>query len=107
MKTDHSIPYANIIMRCDTYIPLSCALPDGYAIRTYKEHDENAWAALKTEEQDFSITEAELYFKKAYLSISVSSDWTKSLSSIQFILSDELQGRNHCHTERSICTRKE
>lgn len=68
MKTDRTIPYANIIMRCDTYVPLTYTLPAGYSIRPYEKQDETYWAALEYAEGDFDThKEAEQYFRKTYL----------------------------------------
>ncbi len=46
MMIDRTIPYYNIIMRCDRVLPMEIKLPEGYAIRTYQPGDEDAWAAL-------------------------------------------------------------
>ena len=43
---DRTIPYYNIIMRCDRILPMEIKLPEGYTIRTYQPGDEDAWAAL-------------------------------------------------------------
>ncbi len=43
---DRTIPYFNIIMRCDRVLPMDIKLPAEYAIRTYQSGDEDAWAAL-------------------------------------------------------------
>ena len=42
---DRTIPFHNIIMRCDRILPMEIKLPEGYSIRTYQPGDENAWAA--------------------------------------------------------------
>ena len=43
---DRTIPYCNIIMRCDRILPMEVKLPEGYRIRTCQPGDEDAWAAL-------------------------------------------------------------
>ena len=43
---DRTIPFFNIIMRCDRILPMEIKLPEGYAIRTYQPGDEDAWATL-------------------------------------------------------------
>ncbi len=64
---DRSIPFYNIIMRCDRILPMEIKLPEGYAIRTYQPGDENAWAALHVATGDFSTTaEAATYFMDKY-----------------------------------------
>ena len=66
---DRTIPYYDIIMRCDRILPMEIKLPAGYSIRTYQPGDEDAWAALMCavdEQTDFAQAKAE--FIRRYLS---------------------------------------
>ncbi len=65
---DRTIPYYNIIMRCDRVLPMEIKLPEGYAIRTYQPGDEDAWADLECAIGDFPTREAALnLFAERYL----------------------------------------
>lgn len=64
---DRSIPFYNIIMRCDRILPMEIALPEGYTIRAYQPGDEAAWAALHVATGDWThAQEAEAYFLSRY-----------------------------------------
>ena len=64
---DRSIPFFNIIMRCDRVLPMEIKLPEGYRIRPYQPGDEAAWAALHVETGDFAAAaEASAYFMDKY-----------------------------------------
>ncbi len=64
---DRTIPFYNIIMRCDRILPMEVKLPEGYSIRTYQPRDEDAWAALHVATGDFaSVQEAATYFLNTY-----------------------------------------
>ncbi|MBP3637867.1 MAG: bifunctional phosphoribosyl-AMP cyclohydrolase/phosphoribosyl-ATP diphosphatase HisIE [Clostridia bacterium] len=64
---DRTIPFFNIIMRCDRILPMEVKLPEGYSIRTYHPGDEDAWAALHVATGDFaSVQEAAAYFLNTY-----------------------------------------
>ncbi len=64
---DRTIPFYNLIMRCDRILPMEVKLPEDYAIRTYQRGDENAWAALHVALGDFaSAQEAADYFLNTY-----------------------------------------
>jgi len=66
---DRTIPYFDIIMRCDRILPMEIKLPEGYAIRAYQPGDEDAWATLMCavgEQTDFAEAKAE--FTRRYLS---------------------------------------
>ena len=66
---DRSIPFRNVILRCDRILPMEVAVPKGYAIRAYQSGDEQAWAALHVATGDFaSLAEAEAYFLRRYAS---------------------------------------
>lgn len=65
---DRTIPYYDIIMRCDRILPMEIKLPEGYAIRTYQPGDEAAWAALMCavgEQTD--LVDAKAEFTRRYL----------------------------------------
>lgn len=69
MQPDRTIPFYNIILRCDRWERQPIRLPEGYAIRTYLPGDEKAWAEMETAVGDFdSAAEAEAYFRETYLS---------------------------------------
>ncbi len=69
MKIDKSIPYMNILMRCDEYRPSQITLPDGFHFRGYRPGDENIWAKFEIEIDDFDTYDnAVAYFKRKYLS---------------------------------------
>lgn len=65
-QIDRSIPYKNIIMRCDEY-DIQPINESDYHIRKYKNGDENHWAEIEYKIGDFSsIEEAKEYFIKNY-----------------------------------------
>lgn len=65
---DRTIPYYNIIMRCDRILPMEIKLPEGYTIRTYQPGDEDAWADMEYAIGDFPSREAALtLFAERYL----------------------------------------
>ncbi len=65
---DRTIPYYNIIMRCDRVLPMEIKLPEGYSIRTYQPGDEDAWAAiLCAVGEQTSFDEAKAEFTQRYL----------------------------------------
>ena len=65
---DRTIPYYNMILRCDRVLPMEISLPDGYAIRGYQPGDEDAWAELAWMCGDFDVPEAaRQYFTEKYL----------------------------------------
>lgn len=64
---DRSIPYYNLILKCDKICTASVLLPEGYSFKLYEVGDEKYWAKLEYEIGDFlSIEEAEMYFKINY-----------------------------------------
>ena len=66
---DRSIPFFNVIMRCDSYAFQRTTLPEGYRIRSYRPGDEYDWARLECAIGDFdSLDEAVAYFREKYLS---------------------------------------
>ena len=72
---DRSIPYYNIIMRCDRILPMEIKLPEGYAIRTYQPGDEDAWAAvLCAVGEQTSLAEAKADFVQRYLADATRTD---------------------------------
>lgn len=54
---DRTLPFYNLILRCDRILPMEIKLPAGYAIRAYQPGDEAAWAALHTQTGDFATAE--------------------------------------------------
>lgn len=65
---DKTIPFYNIILRCDRVLPMDIKLPEGYAIRGYQPGDEDMWAALAYEAGDFdACSAARGYFVDKYL----------------------------------------
>lgn len=66
---DRTIPFCNIIMRCDRILPMEIKLPEGYAIRSWQGGDEIAWGALHAATGDFAtLKEAASYFMGKYAS---------------------------------------
>ena len=64
---DRTIPFYNIIMRCDRILPMEVKLPDGYRIRSYQPGDEDAWGMLHMATGDFAAAEeAAAYFMDTY-----------------------------------------
>lgn len=64
---DRTIPFYNIIMRCDRILPMEVKLPEGYAIRAYQPGDEAAWGMLHAATGDFATAdEASAYFMRTY-----------------------------------------
>lgn len=65
---DRTIPFYNIIMRCDRILPMEIKLPEGYSIRTYQPGDEDAWAALMCNVgEQTAFHEARTLFIERYL----------------------------------------
>ena len=65
-QIDRSIPYKNIIMRCDEY-DIQPINESDYHIRKYKNGDENYWAEIEYKIGDFSSAEdAKDYFVQKY-----------------------------------------
>ncbi len=64
---DRSIPYYNMILKCNEICLTSVLLPEGYSFKTYNKGDEKHWAELEYEIGDFSsVEEAETYFRRNY-----------------------------------------
>ena len=51
---DRTIPFYNIILRCDQVQQSEIHLPAGYAFQQYQEGFEDAWAFLEYEIGDFA-----------------------------------------------------
>lgn len=69
MKLDRSIPYCNVLMRCDALekVP-DCPLPPGYRFRFFQAGDEARWAEIEADIGDFATpAEALSYFVRRYL----------------------------------------
>ena len=65
---DRTIPFYNMILRCDNYQHKDMVLPKGFSIVPYKSGYEKAWAELEYSIGDFeSLEEAESYFISTYL----------------------------------------
>ena len=65
-QIDRSIPYKNIIMRCDEY-DIQPIGENDFHIRKYKNGDENYWAEIEYKIGDFnSVEEALDYFVQNY-----------------------------------------
>lgn len=64
---DRSIPYYNLILRCDKIHTHPVSLPGNYHFKMYDDGDEKHWAELECEIGDFSsVEEAETYFRRNY-----------------------------------------
>jgi ribosomal protein S18 acetylase RimI-like enzyme len=65
---DRTIPFYNIILRCDSYRRKNAALAEGYSIVPYRRGYEKDWARLEYSLGDFdSVEEAESCFISTYL----------------------------------------
>ena len=72
---DRTIPYYNIIMRCDRVLPMEIKLPDGYTIRPYQPGDEDAWAQIMCAVgEQTSLADAKEEFVRRYLADPVLTD---------------------------------
>lgn len=81
---DRTIPFYNIILRCDQYQSKELVLPSGFAIVPYEKGCEKAWAELEYAIGDFdSMEDAEHYFVETYLQNQALSD------NILFLLNEE------------------
>lgn len=67
---DKSIPYYNIIMRYDgPTVVEKPVLPDGYRFSSYTEGDDNRWAQMEVDNNDFDTVEnGIIYFHNKYIS---------------------------------------
>ena len=64
---DRSIPYYNLILKCNKICTTPALLPEGYSFKMYDEGDEKYWAKLEYGIGDFSsVEEAETYFRTNY-----------------------------------------
>lgn len=64
---DRTIPFYNLILRCDRWQRRETPLPEGFRVRGYRPGDEAAWAALEYEIGDFDTPEeARDYFAAVY-----------------------------------------
>lgn len=65
---DRTIPYYNMILRCDAVLRPGIPVPPGYRIRHWEPGDEAAWARIESDIGDFrTCAEAERYFAEHYL----------------------------------------
>ncbi|KIR03839.1 acetyltransferase, GNAT family [Lachnospiraceae bacterium TWA4] len=66
---DRTIPFYNMILKCDKIQEFKPILPNSYQFRMYQEGDEKNWAELEFEIGDFETVEkAKQYFLSAYCS---------------------------------------
>lgn len=64
---DRSIPFYNLILRCDAWQGAASLPPEGFRLRRFQPGDEAAWSALEYEIGDFpSPEEAQAYFLRTY-----------------------------------------
>ena len=67
--TDRTIPFHNVILRCDQYTATPVLLPEGFCVVSYQKGYEKDWAGMEYSIGDFNSTqEAEDYFMSTYLS---------------------------------------
>ncbi len=60
---DRTIPFLNVILRCDNPDVNSVILPTDYRFRMYQSGDEDSWAQLEYEIGDFdTVNDAKQYF---------------------------------------------
>ncbi len=66
---DRTIPFYNVILRCDNPCVCSPVLPSGYQFKMYQKGDEDIWARLEFEIGDFdTFYDAKQYFISTYCS---------------------------------------
>lgn len=66
---DRTIPFYNMILRCDNPLTSAPILHNNYRFQMYQKGDERRWAQLEYEIGDFnSVEEAEQYFLSTYCS---------------------------------------
>lgn len=64
---DRTIPFKNVILRCDAFSLREPVLPQGFEFRFYQPGDEDGWARLEWEIGDFcDIPSARRYFLESY-----------------------------------------
>lgn len=89
---DRSIPFYNIILRCDDYRHKEVILPKGFSIVGYEKGYEKAWAKLEFSIGDFdSLEEAEKYFIASYM-----QHKELLLKNIRFLLNEEKKVIGSC-----------
>lgn len=82
---DRTIPFYNIILRCDDYRYKEVNLPHGFSIVSYKKGYEKAWAELEFSVGDFnSLEEAQNYFVKSY-----TQNQEALLRNVRFLLNED------------------
>lgn len=87
---DRTIPFYNIILRCDEYHPQQIKLSKSYMIASYKHGFETDWARLEYAIGDFaSVEEAKQYFMGRYPNRGHDDD-------ILFLLNDRGQAVGSC-----------
>lgn len=65
---DKTIPFYDIIMRCDDPQHIQVTLPEGFYFDTYRDGDDEAWARMELYAGDFKTYELALeYFRRVYL----------------------------------------
>lgn len=66
---NRAIPFYNMILKCERYIPTEISLPSGFYFRFFQEGDDVFWAALEYAIGDFpSQSSAMQYFNSTYCS---------------------------------------
>lgn len=66
-ELDRTIPFYNLILRCDGWQGTAEPPPEGFRLRGFRPGDEDAWAALECKIGDFaSREEARDYFIRTY-----------------------------------------
>ncbi len=64
---DRTIPFYNVILRCDNLDASPPTLPEGYSFKMYQNGDEDSWAQLELEIGDFdTFNDAKQYFISTY-----------------------------------------
>lgn len=64
---DRTIPFYNLILRCDRWQRRDTPLPEGFRLRGFRPGDEDGWAALEYGIGDFdTLEEARDYFVRTY-----------------------------------------
>lgn len=89
---DRTIPFLNIILKCNNYRFTENTIPNGFSIVPYHIGYEKEWAKLETTVGDFeNVEEAEQYFTNTYM-----RDKEKLKEDVLFLLNENGQVIGSC-----------
>ncbi len=66
---DRSIPYYNLILKCNRICATPVSLPEGYSFKMYDVGDEKYWAKLEYEIGDFPSVKKPKYISEQIIAI--------------------------------------